>query len=104
MFVDNDNFLTLGNRTDSQWYEVLQQHQITVDGGSEFLGVSVDNFNLDKVSWYNIWWGWTNGRPILLKYDNALEMDLTKIYSDQLSIENLNPQQDNKLVVVSKIP
>ena len=38
IFFDSGDFNTLGNRTDSKWEEVLQQHQRTVDVLSKGLG------------------------------------------------------------------
>ena len=46
MFVYDRDFPTLGNKTDSRWDEVLQQHQGTVYDWSGHLRVSGGNLNL----------------------------------------------------------
>ena len=80
MFVYDMNFMTLGKRTDSQWGDLPQQHQITVDEQSGGLVLYGENMNPGKVSWYTIGWVWIYGRPIMLKYENQGEIYVTKIY------------------------
>ena len=48
MFVDDSYFSTLVKITNSQWYEVQQQHQIKVYGCSGGLRLSVGNLNTEK--------------------------------------------------------
>ena len=54
MFVDNEYFTTLGERSDNQWEEMPQQYQITVDDWSGGLRVSGVHLKLDKIFWYTI--------------------------------------------------
>ena len=54
MFVNKGYFLTIGNKTDIQWDEVMKKHQRTVGGWIEILVLSVGNLNPEKVSRCNI--------------------------------------------------
>ena len=54
MFVDEADFTSFRKRIDSQWDQVLQQHQITLDECSGGLKVSGGNVNPEKGSCYPI--------------------------------------------------
>ena len=86
MFVDNGNFATLGKRTNSQSYEVLQQHQIIVYALGGGLIVSVGHINLGKGYWYPIKWLWTHGNTVMLSSKNVGYIILIKRNAEQVAI------------------
>ena len=100
VFIDYGYFPTLGNRTYSQWGELLQQHQITVDYWIGGLTVSGVYLKPDKLSWCNIQLGWAGGNPRMISSDNAGEIHLIRRDGEQVATEELNTLQYKKVMVV----
>ena len=71
LFVGDGYFPNSSNITNSQWNEVLQQHQRIVYDCSVGVRVSVGHLNVYKGYWYHIKLVWTDGNPRMLLYDNA---------------------------------
>ena len=68
MFVGNGGVLALGKISESQWEEVtlIQQNQRTLDVWGGGLILSGEHLKLEKVYWYYIQWGWTDGKPSMI--------------------------------------
>ena len=54
IFFNYGYFSTLGTRTESDWGDVFQKHQRTVDNCSILLRVTTGYIHPEKVSWYTI--------------------------------------------------
>ena len=71
VLVEDSRFLTLVRRTNSQYDEVPQQHQIKSDDCSRGLIIFVWHMNPYKLSWYPIRRRWKDGNPSMVLPDNT---------------------------------
>ena len=66
------------------------------------LRASVGNLNLEKGYWYTNLLVWTNGKPSMISSDNAIDINITKRYGEQVTTEKLNPHQSKRTMGVWK--
>ena len=73
-----------------------------MDYWSGGLRVSVGHLKPEKQSWNHIQCGFTDGNPIILSYENAGDIHLTKICGEQVATKKLNPHLSKKVTGVWK--
>ena len=78
----------------------MQQHQITLYNWSGVLRASEGHIKPEKGSQYTIQWVCTDWNPSMLSSENAGDINITKIYGEQVSIKKLNTPMSKNIMGV----